>query len=102
VETLLAIDTITKGAGMGLIHLESGLGFLQIKDETLQPQPLIAIRQLCQKQDGFLSLLNAAIALKQQVDVWGYTGNALDLMRAIKNQFDPNQIFSPNRSVGGL
>ncbi|MEL6162380.1 MAG: FAD-linked oxidase C-terminal domain-containing protein, partial [Cyanobacteria bacterium J06628_3] len=35
-------------------------------------------------------------------DVWGYSGNALELMRGIKKQFDSENILSPGRFVGGI
>jgi glycolate oxidase FAD binding subunit len=34
------------------------------------------------------------------VDVWGYTGNALAVMTAVKSQFDPYDCLSPGRFVG--
>jgi glycolate oxidase FAD binding subunit len=36
------------------------------------------------------------------MDVWGYPGNALELMRRIKAQFDPRDRISPHRFVGGI
>jgi glycolate oxidase FAD binding subunit len=36
------------------------------------------------------------------LDVWGYTGNAVQLMRRIKEQFDKEYILSPGRFVGGI
>jgi glycolate oxidase FAD binding subunit len=50
----------------------------------------------------FLTVLTAPVKLKESLDVWGYTGNALNLMRGIKQQFDGNNILSPSRFVGGI
>jgi glycolate oxidase FAD binding subunit len=44
----------------------------------------------------------APISVKNQVDVWGYQGNALEVMRKIKQQFDSENILSPHRFVGGI
>lgn len=60
------------------------------------------MRSHCETQGGFLTILEAAAALKQQIDVWGYSGNALNLMRLIKQQFDADNILSPHRFVGGI
>jgi glycolate oxidase FAD binding subunit len=60
------------------------------------------MRALCQTQGGFLTLLEAPVSLKQQIDAWGYNGNTIDLMRSIKQQFDPKNILSPHRFVGGI
>jgi glycolate oxidase FAD binding subunit len=35
------------------------------------------------------------------VDVWGPVG-ALDLMRSVKHQFDPERRLAPGRFVGGI
>jgi len=60
------------------------------------------MRSHCQSHSGFLTVLEAPISFKQQLDVWGYSGNALDLMRQIKQQFDPENILSPHRFVAGI
>ena len=98
VEILTQMDTLTSQNGMGLIHAGSGLGLLRFDDEQIIQQ----MRQICQTSGGFLSILEAPVTLKQQLDVWGYTGNALDLMRRIKKQFDPQNLLSPHRFVGGI
>lgn len=84
------------------IHAGSGLGILRLDEEVATAEIILKMRSLCQSQSGYLTILEAPAALKQQIDVWGYTGNALDLMRKIKNQFDPGNILSPNRFVGGI
>ncbi|HEY9616640.1 MAG TPA: FAD-binding oxidoreductase [Microcoleaceae cyanobacterium] len=86
----------------GQIHAASGLGRLVLADPALPTSTLLKIRTLCQAKNGFLSILQAPTALKQQVDVWGYAGNALEMMRRIKQQFDPNTLLSPHRFVGGI
>jgi glycolate oxidase FAD binding subunit len=83
-----------------LIHAGSGLGVLRF--ETATAETLLQIRRGCEAKGGFLTVLAAPIALKQELDVWGYTGSAIDLMRRIKQQFDPQNILSPNRFVDGI
>lgn len=87
--------------GMGLIHAGSGLGVLRFEG-SVTPEIVLEMRRACQSQGGFLTILEAPIAFKQQLDVWGYTGNALDLMRKIKQQFDSENILSPCRFVAGI
>ncbi len=94
-----AVATITQ-MGMGLIHTGSGLGWLRLDNATVPN--ILLMRSLCQAQGGFLSILASPVALKQQLDVWNYTGNALDIMRRIKHEFDPKNILSPARFVGGI
>jgi len=85
----------------GQIHAGSGLGRLTIL-ESPGIEALLKLRSLCQAGNGFCSILQAPASVKQQMDVWGYTGNALDLMRRIKQQFDPQFHLSPHRFVGNL
>jgi glycolate oxidase FAD binding subunit len=73
-----------------------------VQFDSTDVKPILEMRSRLSSQGGFLTILEAPIALKQQLDVWGYTGNALDLMRKIKTQFDPENILSPGRFVGGI
>ncbi|WP_041622350.1 FAD-binding oxidoreductase [Oscillatoria nigro-viridis] len=83
-----------------LIHAGSGLGVLRF--ETATAQTLLQVRRGCEAKGGFLTVLAAPTDLKQQLDVWGYTGSAIDLMRRIKQQFDPENILSPHRFISGI
>ncbi|MGB3638082.1 MAG: FAD-binding oxidoreductase [Rivularia sp. (in: cyanobacteria)] len=85
-------------ADLGLINISSGLGILRFEDET----KVLKMRELCQQYSGFLTILSAPIEVKQKLDVWGYSGNGLELMRGIKKQFDSENILSPGRFVGGI
>ncbi len=37
-----------------------------------------------------------------KLDAWGNAGDALELMRAVKKQFDPKSTLNPGRFVGGI
>ncbi|MBD1805141.1 FAD-binding oxidoreductase [Microcoleus sp. FACHB-SPT15] len=102
VATLTKLDTLTSSSGLGLIHAGSGLGLLRLDPTVTTPQTILELRRYCQEQSGFLSVLEAPISLKQQLDIWGYNGNALEIMRRIKQQFDPKNLLSPSRFVGGI
>ncbi len=95
-----AIETLTQSQTTGWIHAGVGLGILQF--ETVTAEQLLNLRKWCEAKGGFLSVLAAPMNLKQQIDVWGYSGNGLKLMQQIKQQFDPDSIFSPHRFIGGI
>jgi glycolate oxidase FAD binding subunit len=92
----------------GRIHAGSGLGHLRLMgDETaIQAGPIQDVlerwRSRCEQSSGFLSILEAPTAVKQSMDAWGYSGNALDAMRKLKEHFDPQGLLNPGRFVGGI
>ncbi|MDJ0772057.1 MAG: FAD-binding oxidoreductase [Mastigocoleus sp. MO_167.B18] len=86
---------ILKSVGRVLIHNSSGLGVARFEHEG----EILKMRNLCQSNSGFLSVLMAPASVKSKIDVWGYNGNALELMQGIKNQFDPKNILNPGRFI---
>jgi glycolate oxidase FAD binding subunit len=71
-------------------QLEAFAGFLA------EARARLAVRQ------GSLVVAEAPPALKRAVDVWGPPGDAVELMRRVKRQFDPDRQMSPGRFVGGI
>lgn len=102
INTLTQLDTLTSQTGLGFIHVGSGLGRLRLDPATVTPQTIMELRRYCEDQRGFLTVLEAPLTFKQQLDVWGYNGNALDIMHRIKQQFDPKNLLSPHRFVAGI
>jgi len=91
------------------VHSSSGLGWIQwpaAVDKAEDQADFLAVlewvRSHAEANGGFVSILQAPAELKQSIDVWGYTGNALQVMSDIKEKFDPHQLLSPGRFVGGL
>ena len=50
-----------------------------------------------EKDGGSLVILG-----QSKLDAWGSPGDALPLMRAVKEQFDPKGTLNPGRFVGGI
>jgi glycolate oxidase FAD binding subunit len=59
-------------------------------------------RERLAARQGTLVFVEAPPALKRAVDVWGPPGDAIELMRRVKRQFDPDRRLSPGRFVGGI
>ncbi len=93
VDTIELLDQSTDDTAKGVIHLNSGIGACTLNDAN----HIKSLRSHCEAAGGFLSVLQAPINVKQQLDVWGYRGNAVPLMREIKQQFDPCGILNPGR-----
>ncbi|MGY1643184.1 FAD-binding oxidoreductase [Geodermatophilus sp. SYSU D00703] len=60
------------------------------------------LRQGLAAHDGTAVVLSAPPPLRAEVDHWGPVGDALGLMRRVKDGFDPDRRLSPGRFVGGL
>lgn len=95
VSILEKCDRLTQNQSLGKINISSGLGQLQINQAEIGQ--IETMRSLCQDEGGFLTILEAPIAVKQQLEPWGYTSNTLEMMRQIKEKFDPSNMFSAGR-----
>ncbi len=102
VAVLAQLETLAAPSSLALVHVGSGLGLLRLNQAALEPPVVLAVRALCESTGGFLSVLTAPKAFKQQFEVWGYTGSGLEIMRRIKQQFDPDQLLSPQRFVSSI
>lgn len=58
---------------------------------------LAMLRATLEKDGGSLTILGPS-----EFDAWGSPGDALPLMRAVKEQFDPKSTLNPGRFVGGI
>lgn len=87
-----------KSVDRGLIHNSSGLGVVQFDNEG----KILEMRNLCQKHSGFLSILKAPASVKNKIDVWGYTGNTIEIIQSIRKHFDNKNLLNPGRFVGGI
>lgn len=59
------------------------------------------LRSTCALHGGTVVVVDGPRAVKVAVDVWGPIP-ALDLMRRVKDQFDPDHRLAPGRFVGGI
>ncbi len=106
VSSLVALRQIAADHSLtiyGRIHAGSGLGQLHLVDsEAVAEAVLMKWRSHCEQWGGFLSVLEAPRSIKQCIDVWGYSGSALDAMRKLKEHFDPQGLLNPGRFVSGI
>ena len=97
VDFLQQLSVISTDKTLAIIHGGSGIGQLWLEDR--ETDILLKMRSHLIQNQGFLTILTAPQSLKQQIDVWGYTGNAVQTMQAIKHKFDPNNILNPGRFI---
>ncbi|HTF24068.1 MAG TPA: FAD-binding oxidoreductase [Candidatus Limnocylindria bacterium] len=79
--------------GLGWLRLEGKPGALQ--------KALQVLRDELQGQDGWLVALHRPSKMPA-FDAWGTAGDALPLMKAVKQQLDPKNTLNPGRFVGGI
>ncbi|NEN96912.1 MAG: FAD-binding oxidoreductase [Moorea sp. SIO3I7] len=96
------LNTLESLGGLGLIHVRSGLGKVWFESQAVSSEMIKTMRNFCKTEQGFMTVLEAPITLKQELDVWGYQGNGLEVMRGIKQKFDPENVLSPGRFIGGI
>jgi glycolate oxidase FAD binding subunit len=97
---------ISAHAATGVLWMASGLreGDLPPDGPTF-PMAVRAItgaRERLAARGGSLVLVKGSPELKRAVDVWGPPGDAVGLMRRVKERFDPDRRLSPGRFVGGI
>ncbi len=80
----------------------TGIGWLRLagKPGALRGA-LQLLRDELQGQDGSLVVLHRPDNMPA-FDVWGTAGDALPLMKAVKQQLDPKNTLNPGRFVGGI
>jgi glycolate oxidase FAD binding subunit len=97
---------VTAHAATGVLWMASGLreGDLPA-DSPAFPMTVRAVteaRERLAARGGSLVVVKASPELKRAVDVWGPAGDAIGLMRRVKERFDPDRRMSPGRFVGGI
>jgi len=80
----------------------TGIGWLRLE---AAPENLHAVlselRFELERDGGSLALFYRPAAMTR-LDAWGKPGDAVRLMRAVKNQFDPKNTLNPGRFVAGI
>jgi glycolate oxidase FAD binding subunit len=69
----------------------TGIGYAHYDGDVLE------LRTALERNGGSLMILGAT-----KLDAWGFEGDALPLMRAVKEQLDPKGTLNPGRFVGGI
>jgi glycolate dehydrogenase FAD-binding subunit len=88
--------TIVGRAAVGVILLRINA------DVGRQSRTIAGLRARWPVGRGSVVIVRGSDELKRAVDVWGPAGDALALMRAVKQQFDPEGLLNPGRGPFGL
>jgi glycolate oxidase FAD binding subunit len=82
-------------------HAATGVTYAALPAEDAA-EALPRIRAAIAPHDGTAVVLRAPDDVRGRLDHWGPVGDSLDLMRRVKERFDPERRLSPGRFVGGL
>jgi glycolate oxidase FAD binding subunit len=102
-----AYETLVASAGANRTRFNAvfyaiGLGTIYL---AASPNDLAAIlktlREKIETLGGSLVVAHRPDS-RPQLEAWGNAGDALGLMRAVKQQFDPKSTLNPGRFVGGI
>ena len=111
-----ALDAIVSMASYEIAGAQPGIvadagfggGRLIWWNDASQENPHQLAHRLKEIQANVIDLGGSAIVetcpadAKSLIDVWGPNPSGMEIMRRIKNQFDPKGVLNPGRFVGGL
>jgi glycolate oxidase FAD binding subunit len=105
---LSALPDVLSSAGEANLHLRgsagAGVAYAALAPGAAPDEAaavVARIRETCMRAGGSAVVVDAPEAVKGAVDVWGPVP-ALDLMRRVKDQFDPDHRLAPGRFVGEI
>ena len=94
----------TVGADLGFLSASVGLGnvLARVRLAGGSAARLGELQMLLSGLADNVTILAAPPAWKAGLDVWGDAPATLDLMRAMKDQFDPQRVLNPGRFAGHI
>lgn len=78
---------------------KGGLGAI---DDPAVIATISRLRKLAQDSGSSVVVEHCPLSVKQQIDIWGDSFQGMEIMRRIKQNFDPLGILNPGRFVGRL
>ncbi|MEA2582534.1 MAG: glycolate oxidase binding subunit [Thermomicrobiales bacterium] len=100
-----ALFAATDGILLKRAMASPGLGALLLRVGLPAVEPKSTLRRF---RDALLAVADHVVImaaepdLKHEVDVWGRTPETIDVMRSIKQEFDPHRVLNPGRFAGFL
>lgn len=73
-----------------------------LPDDSLVLEAISGTRQAAKDAGGFAIVEHCEPSIKKRIDVWGEHPPGMEIMRRIKQNFDPQGILNPGRFLGGI
>ena len=101
------VDTLAGAVGPNDIHIVGHVGFGTVEahwttDAASVPGLIESARTAVTDAGGAFSIERCPVGLKPGLDVFGKIGAPLEIMRRMKQQFDPDGTLSPGRFAGRI
>jgi glycolate oxidase FAD binding subunit len=95
-------DMVTIRANFSAVVQANGLGTILLGGDKKDVSNIASVfRERMERAGGSLVTVGDTL-LTSGFDAWGDPGDALPLMRAVKQQLDPKNTLNPSRFVGGI
>ena len=91
----LTWKAVAQAIGVGHVRLEAASDYALLAS-------LPSLRSQAEALGGTFVALGCPPEMKSRFDIWGSSGDALPLMRRVKEQLDPAGTLNPGRFVGGI
>jgi glycolate oxidase FAD binding subunit len=104
-----AIKTVSTGMAVSYVaspgygnvmvfwQAQSGTSLLESSKNAIK-----ATRIAVGRLDGSAIIERCPVESKSRIDVWGGVGESIEIMRRMKQQYDPKGILNPGRFIGGI
>jgi glycolate oxidase FAD binding subunit len=96
------LESVTKLYAAVASYPTAGIVYGAWESAPPEAEALIDLRQLSARERGAMVVEKAPRELKLAVDVWGQSRPDIEIMRRLKDQFDPKHILNPGRFVAGI
>ncbi len=104
IDRAVEIGTANSWITDAVIHAH-GLGrvaWITHGQDDLLTDAIELFRESLAPREGTAVVIDAPLAVKRQVDVWGPVADTLPVMRRVKEELDPRGTLNPGRLIGGL
>ncbi|MGB8324888.1 MAG: FAD-binding oxidoreductase [Candidatus Acidiferrum sp.] len=105
-KTIRLVESAAKGAHLGwkAVFQATGIGWLRLDGPAGALAAVVnSLRSALEGDGGSLVIAHRSRSKEMSaIDAWGNPGDALPLMRALKNRLDPRNTLNPGRFVGGI
>lgn len=92
----VSVAHLAASPGLGLVTAILDFG------EDGSAESLAGVQTVMSGIADTVTILSAPPAWKRGIDVWGLTPDGFDVMRALRDQFDPGRVLNPGRFAGFL